>query len=86
MSFKKIKIEDTADLMVSDDYKERFKAEYHQLARRCENLDKIIVKYFKDELEFEPDTPIELLLHQYEVMSEYRTCLERRAKIEKVKL
>ena len=31
-------LKDTVNLMMSDDYKERFKAEYHQLKCRLEKL------------------------------------------------
>lgn len=83
---KKIEIKDTVDMMISEDYKERFVAEYWQLRRRYESLTKMIEKYYLDKLDFEPDCSIELLQHQSDSMHSYLVCLETRAKIEKIKL
>lgn len=83
---KKIEIKDTVDLMISDDYKDRFVAEYWQLRRRYESLAKMIEKYYLGKLDFEPDCSIELLQHQSDSMHSYLVCLETRAKIEKIKL
>lgn len=83
---KKLTIADTADLMVSEDYVDRFRAEYHQLRDRREKLIKMITDYHAGKLNFEPDCSIELLMHQVEVMQHYQTILEMRAKIEKIKL
>ena len=33
-----MKLKETAEMMVSDDYKERFKAEYYQLKERYEKV------------------------------------------------
>ena len=83
---KKIEIKDTVDMMLSEDYKERFVAEYWQLRRRYESLEKMIEKYYLGKLDFEPDCPIELLQHQGDSMHSYLVCLETRAKIAKIKL
>lgn len=83
---KKIEIKDTVDMMLSEDYKERFVAEYWQLRRRYESLAKMIEKYYLGKLDFEPDCPIELLQRQADLMYSYLICLETRAKIEKIKL
>lgn len=83
---KKIEIKDTIDLMISDDYKDRFVAEYWQLRHRYESLAKMIEKYHLGKLDFEPDCSIELLQHQSDSMHSYLVCLETRAKIEKIKL
>lgn len=83
---KKIEIKDTIDLMISDDYKDRFVAEYWQLRRRYESLAKMIEKHYLGKLDFEPDCPIELLHRQADLMHSYLVCLETRAKIEKIKL
>lgn len=83
---RKLAIADTADLMISEDYIDRFRAEYHQLRDRREKLVKMITDYHAGKLNFEPDCSIELLMHQAEVMQYYQTILEMRAKIEKIKL
>lgn len=83
---KKLTIADTADLMVSDDYTDRFRAEYHQLRDRRDKLIKMITDFHAGKLNFDPDCSIELLMHQAEVMQHYQTILEMRAKIEKIKL
>lgn len=83
---KKLNLSDTADLMVSDDYTDRFRAEYHQLRNRREKLVKMITDYHAGKLNFELDCPIELLMHQAEAMQYYQMILEMRAKIEKIKL
>ena len=36
---------DTVELMLSDDYKERFKGEYYQVKERYERLRRMIVRY-----------------------------------------
>lgn len=83
---RKLAIADTAGLMTSEDYIDRFRAEYHQLRDRREKLVKMITDYHAGKLNFEPDCSIELLMHQADVMQHYQTILEMRAKIEKIKL
>lgn len=83
---KKLTVADTADLMVSADHVDRFRAEYHQLRDRREKLVKMITDYHAGKLNFEPDCSIDLLMHQAEVMQHYQTILEMRSKIEKIKL
>ena len=74
--------EETVDLMLSEDYKERFKAEYFQTKIRYEKLHKMIVKYEAKTLNFEPSCSIELLKSQASNMGQYLYCLEVRAEIE----
>lgn len=49
-----MKLEDTVEMMVSEDYKERFKAEYFQLAVRVDGLKNMLNKWDKRELNFTP--------------------------------
>lgn len=77
---------DTVKLMESDDYKERFKAEYLQTKIRYDKLLKMIVKYESNTLDFEPSCSIELLKKQASTMGQYLYCLEMRAKIEGIEL
>ena len=76
----------TISLMQSDDYKERFKAEYYQTKIRYDKLHKMIIKYLADTLEFEPKCTIELLVDQASAMGEYLKMLEIRAEIENIVL
>ena len=81
-----MKLDKTVDMMLSDDYQERFKAEYHQLMNRKNKLQKMIRAYNKDELDFEPKCSIDLLTWQLKTMQEYEYILKRRAEIEGVEL
>ena len=77
-------LHDTIPLMTSDDYKERFKAEYNQLVIRLDRLITFIERLEKGEAR--ADCPIDLLRAQLEPMLHYKCILEQRALIEKVKL
>lgn len=79
-------LKDTVELMLSDDYKDRFKAEYYQTKIRYEKLHKMLVKYEAGTLDFEPDCPFDLLKEQAMHMGIYLTKLEIRAQIEKIEL
>lgn len=82
----KMELKDTIELMISDDYKERFKAEYCQLKIRCENLHKTIIKNKAGTLDFELNCSAELLKTQLYNMEQYLEILEIRAEIEKIEL
>ena len=86
MELKAMHLKDTVEMMNSPDYKERFKAEYHQTKIRYGKLHEMICKYDADMLEFTPTCPILLLREQERVMSHYLECLEIRAKIEGIEL
>ena len=77
---------DTIDGMTSVDYKERFKAEYQQLNIRRNKLADLIEKYADRELEFELDTPINVLIDQWQYMTKYMCVLIERAKYEGINL
>ena len=77
---------DTVELMVSDDYKERFKGEYYQVKERYERLRKMVVRYQAGTLNFEPKCDLELLKSQLSAMRDYIYILEVRAQIEGVEL
>ena len=66
--------------MISNDYKERFKAEYKQLIIR---LDKLYNYMNKNEISTEEIRP---LWEQARAMIVYKRCLKERAKILKIKL
>ena len=79
-------LNDTAAMMESADYKERFKAEYLQIKIRYEKLHKMLVKYEAGKLDFTPTCPIDLLKEQKMHMGSYLYCLEVRAEIEGIEL
>ena len=79
-------LKDTVEMMQSADYKERFKAEYHQTKIRYNKLHNMIVKADAGTLEFTPTCPIALLKEQKAAMGKYLYCLEVRAQIEKIEL
>lgn len=85
-------LKDTATMMNSPDYKERFKAEYYQTKIRYEKLKAFNTKIeaarvTKKEAEMPPhDCPDELLREQQSVMGNYLHILELRAEIEAIKL
>lgn len=81
-----MELKDTVELMLSDNYKDRFKAEYYQLKSRLEKLHKMVIKYTAETLDFEPDCPLYLLVKQEKIMEEYLHTLEIRAEIEKIEL
>jgi hypothetical protein len=76
----------TIEMMNSADYKERFKAEYHQLKIRYDKLDAMTVKYEAGTLNFTPSCSLELLKEQKMHMGCYLRCLKIRAEIEGIEL
>ena len=81
-----MELKDTIEMMQSDDYKERFKAEYYQTKIRYDKLHKMIVKYEAGTLEFTPTCPIDILKNQASHMRQYLYALEVRAQIEGIEL
>ena len=89
-----MKLKETVEMMISIDYKERFKAEYYQTKERYEKL-----KAFNTKIEAakmntteskvempKHDCPDDLLRKQQSIMGEYLHILELRAVIEGVEL
>ena len=81
-----MELKDTIELMNSEDYKERFKAEYLQTKIRYDKLHKMIIKYEAGTLDFEPSCNLSLLTQQANFMGNYLRILEIRAEIEKIEL
>lgn len=81
-----MELKDTIPQMNSEDYKERFKAEYNQTKIRYWKLHAMIVKYEAGTLTFEPTCPIDLLKEQASCMGNYLYTLEVRAEIEGIEL
>ncbi len=81
-----MELKDTVDLMVSEDYKERFKAEYLQAKIRYEKLNNMLIKYEAGTLDFTPSCSKEVLEDQLYYMNEYLRTLRIRAEIENIDL
>ena len=77
-------LSETTAFMTSNNYKDRFIAEYYQLKIRRDKLHDMIIKYASGNLDFIPDCPLEILEKQEVVMNSYLEILETRALIEKV--
>jgi hypothetical protein len=82
----KMELKDTVELMNSENYKERFKAEYLQAKIRYDKLDAMTVKYEAGTLNFTPSCSLELLKEQKKHMENYIRTLKIRAEIEKIDL
>lgn len=81
-----LELKDTIELMGSDDFKERFVAEYLQTKIRYDKLFTMLSKYKEGTLNFTPKCSYELLFEQATHMGHYLHCLEVRAEIEGIKL
>ena len=86
MEYRLMNLKDTIQAMVSDDYKERFKAEYFQVQLRYNKLVNMLGKWDNGLLEFECDCPRSIYELQREYMEKYMAVLEARARIEGVNL
>lgn len=83
---KPMELGNTVGMMLSPDYKERFRAEYDQLKIRRAKLESMLERYDAGTLDFVPTCPVSLLREQAYVMGSYIRILEARAEIERVEL
>ena len=81
-----MELKDTIEMMVSDDYKERFRAEYYQVVIRYKKLKAMIKKWDNGELDFSPTCPRSTYNLQIKTMTDYIAVLEARAVMENVDL
>ena len=81
-----MELKDTVDLMLSEDYIDRFKAEYYQLKIRFEKLEAMLDKWNANELDFTPTCPRDVLEQQLDQMYNYMKTLELRAQNEHITL
>lgn len=79
-------LRDTIEMMNSEDYKERFKAEYYQVVIRYHKLKSMLDKWDSDQLEFAPTCPRSTYNMQITAMTDYIAVLETRAVMEGVEL
>ena len=81
-----MELERLIELMKSEDYKDRFRAEYYQLGDRIDKLVNMLEKYKAGTLNFTPSCSYELLSYQLQTMNAYKRVLEERAEIEGIEL
>lgn len=81
-----MELQETVEMMNSEDYKERFKAEYYQLSIRFNKLVEMVDKWYLKELQFTPNCPRSTYTLQLKAMSEYMALLEARAVMEGIEL
>lgn len=81
-----MELKDTIKLMESEDYKERFKAEYYQTKIRYAKLHRLIIKMEAGTCDFTPSCSLEIHKEQAKYMGMYLHILEVRAEIENIKL
>ena len=81
-----MQLKDTIEMMNSEDFKERFMAEYYQLLIRLDSLTAMIIKWKNNMLDFEPKCSKEILEQQVIFMQAYIDILRLRAKIEEIDL
>lgn len=86
MSKIPMELVDTAGLMMSSDYKERFRAEYCQVVIRYQKLAAMLEKWDNGELNFEPTCPRSTYNMQIKAMTDYIAVLEARAVMEDIVL
>ena len=82
----KMQLKDTVELMNSEDFKERFKAEYYQLSIRLYSLTSMLYKWKNNMIDFEPKCSKETLENQIIFMQGYIDILRLRAKVEGIDL
>ena len=81
-----MELERLIELMKSEDYKDRFRAEYYQLEDRIDKLANMLEKYKAGTLDFTPSCSYELLNNQLKAMNEYLLYLTIRAEIEGIEI
>lgn len=79
-------LKDTINGMTSEDYKERFIAEYQQLVIRYNGLKNMLNKWDRNELPFTPTCPRSTYNMQIKAMTDYIAVLEARAVMENIDL
>ena len=81
-----MELKDTVEMMNSEDFKERFKAEYYQLSLRLDGLTSMLIKWENNMLDFEPKCSKETLENQVIFMQGYMNILRLRAEIEEIEI
>ena len=81
-----MELKDTIEMMVSEDYKERVKAEYCQVKIRYGKLKYMLERWDNGVLDFTPTCPRSTYDLQISAMKDYIAVLEARAVMEGVTL
>ena len=81
-----MELKDTAETMLSDDYKDRFRAEFHQLDIRYNRLYDMLERWDKGKLDFIPICNRSIYEKQLRAMFDYRDILLLRAHTEGIEL
>ncbi|OUO73822.1 crAss001_48 related protein [Anaeromassilibacillus sp. An250] len=81
-----MELKDTISLMTSEDYKNRFKAEYIQNVVRYKKLKSMLDKWDNGKLDFSPTCPRSAYNIQVKAMTDYIAVLEARAVMEGIEL
>lgn len=81
-----MELKDTVQQMLSEDYKDRFKAEYYQVKIRYDKLVDMLDRWDKGQLSFSPTCPRELFWRQVTVMEDYMDLLIERSIAEGIDL
>lgn len=81
-----MELERLIELMKSEDYKDRFRAEFYQLEDRIDKLSNMLEIYKAGTLDFTPSCSYELLNNQLKAMNEYLLYLTIRAEIEGIEI
>jgi len=79
-------LKDTIELMQSEDYKDRFRAEYYQTKIRYNKLHTLLLQLDAGTAKITPKCPKDLLKRQCADMGSYLCALEVRAEIEEIDL
>lgn len=79
-------LNETISMMQSEDYKERFKAEFWQTAIRYKKLATMLEAWDAGKIDFEPTCPRSTYNLQIKAMTDYLAVLEARAVMEGVEL
>lgn len=81
-----MELKDTVEMMNSEDYKERFRAEYCQLVIRYGKLRYMLERWDEGTIKFQPTCPRSTYNMQFEAMANYIAVLEARAVMEGIDL
>ena len=81
-----MELKDTISLMTSEDYKNRFKAEYIQNVVRYKKLKSMLDKWDNGKLDFSPTCPRSAYNIQVKAVTDYIAVLEARAVMEGIEL
>ena len=81
-----MELKDTIEIMNSEDYKERFKAEYYQVKFRYGKLKYMLERWDNGILDFTPTCPRSTYDLQITAMKDYIAILEARAVMEGIAL